>query len=119
MTSPLSGSLAAAVYKGMKALFLDATLVRDTITVPSPDTFDPAAPTQTTYTCKAIRDNYSNYDMQNNLIAVGDAKILILANSISTQPTNQDRVTIQGTTFSIVNVLVDPALAVWVCQGRL
>ena len=46
MTSVLSGSLAKAIYGGMKSLFLDATLLRDVAepTSPSFDAFDPPAP---------------------------------------------------------------------------
>ena len=121
MTSVLSGSLARAIYGGMKLLFLDATLLRDVAepTSPSFDAFDPPAPTTSSFPCKAIRDNYSNYEMASGLVQVGDAKILILAQSLSVTPTIADRVTISGTTFRIINVLIDPATALWTCQGRL
>lgn len=120
MASPLSGSLASAIYSGLKGIFLDATLTRDVFAASSPDVeFDPAAPTQMTFACKAIRDNYSKSEMATGLVLMGDAKILILANSITTVPVVGDRVMIQSATFRIMNVMVDPALALYTCQGRL
>lgn len=120
MTSPLSGSLATAIYKGMKALFLDATLTRDTVSTNSPDVdrFDPPAPTSTDYTCKAIVDTYSEKFRMDGLVKANDRRVLILANSIGVVPAVNDRVTIRGVTFTVVAVETDPALAVYTCQGR-
>lgn len=120
MASPLSGSLAATIYSGMRNLFLDATLMRDVVlpTSPAYDPADPPAPTPVEYTCKAIKDNYTLRDRADGLILQGDVKILILANSISVSPLLQDRVTIQGVTFTLVDASVDPAMALWTCQGR-
>lgn len=119
MTSPLTSQLASQIYKAMKSTFLDATLTRDTITSsPDYDPADPPAPIPVTYSCKAIRDNYSAYDMLNSMIATGDAKLLILAGSIAVTPQGNDRITIQGTMFSIINVKTDPAVALFECQGR-
>lgn len=119
MTSLLSGALAAAVYSGLKSLFLDATIERDVLSS-SPD-FDPSDPppaSQVTFSCKAIKDNYSAFDLQNKDIIAGDAKILILANSLAATPQPNDRVTVQGQTFAVINSKIDPANALWECQGR-
>lgn len=120
MTSPLAGSLAATIYGAMKSLFLDATFTRDTIVQTSPayDPIDPPAPTPVDYACKAIRDNYSTMEKNNSAILAGDSKILILVNSLAVTPHFNDRVTIQGATFNVIKVDVDPANAVWVIQGR-
>ncbi len=120
MVSPLSGPLASLIYTGMKALFLDATLSRDTFAVTSPDvSFDPAAPTTADYACKAIVEVYALKWRQDGLIKQNDRRVMILANSISVTPTVGDRVTISGTTFTLQDVETDPATAVWTCQGRM
>jgi hypothetical protein len=61
VVSPLSGSLARTIGRAFNKIFLDATLTRDVASSNSPDidSFDPPAPTQVTYTCKAIRDTYA------------------------------------------------------------
>lgn len=119
MTSPLESAIAKAVYSGAKSLFFDATLARDTLTTGSPDvSFDPAGVTTTTYTCKAIRDNPSKYEMSSGLVRTDQVKILILANSLSVTPRTQDRVTIQSETFTIDTVNGDPANALWTCTAK-
>lgn len=120
VASPLSGSLATAIYKGMKALFIDATLTRDTVSTTSPDVdrFDPPAPTSTDYACKAIVETYSEKFRMDGLVTINDRRVLILANSISVVPTVNDRVTIWGIVFTVMAVETDPALAVYTCQGR-
>lgn len=118
MTSPLAGSLAAQIYKGMKDLFLDATY---TVDVPAVivDPADPAAPTPTDYGCKAMVEKYSDYFTKQGLVQDGDRKVLILANSLAIKPVANSRVTIQGITFTILKVDTDPATAVWELQGQM
>lgn len=117
MTSPLSGSIASAIYSGLKNIFLDATLTRDTFAASSPDvSFDPADPTQTTYTCKAVPDKVRTFTTPDGLVSRRSASILILANSLSVTPTDGDRVTIRSTTYRVGLVEIDPALACWICE---
>ncbi len=123
MTSPLLGSLATTIGNAMASLFLDATLTRDvpgTITDPA----DPPAPTQATFTCKAIEEQFSIGLMAGGLVAGGDIQVLILANSLATEPLPLDRITIRGVTVTIVPadaagrraVTSDPARATWSCR---
>ncbi len=125
MTSILLGSLAAEISSDPDVvdLFLDATLTRDvpgTITDPA----DPPVPTQATYTCKAIDVRFSVGLMAQGLVAGGDIKVLILANSLATAPLPLDRITIRGTTATVVPansagmgaVTRDPAGATWSCR---
>jgi hypothetical protein len=120
MASPLSGSLATVIYKAFKALFLDATLSRDTLTPGSPDvSFDPPSPNTATYACKAMVQDYSEHDRLAGLVAQSDRRILILAGSLTVTPTNQDRITIQNQTYVISEVSTDPALAVWTCKAGI
>lgn len=121
MASPLEGALAAQIYTGMKFLFLAATLTRDEPAASSPDydPADPPEPTSTDYTCKAIVETYSERMRAEGLVHVKDRKVLILANSLSVRPRTNDRVTISGITFLVMNVETDPATAVWTLQGRM
>ena len=118
MASPLAGSLARTIGTAMKGLFLDASLTRETQTSGS-DPFDPPAPIVTGYPCKAIVQSYSDYYRANNLVQQSDRKVLILHNSLGVRPQEGDRVTISGITFTLQNVSIDPAEAVWECQGRM
>lgn len=119
MASPLEGALASAIYKGLKGIFLDATLTQDTFASVSPDVaFDPANPTQTSYTCKAVNDKTRTFTTPDGLVSRRSASILILANSLSVTPTDGDRVTIRSKTYRIGMVEIDPAQACWICEVR-
>lgn len=114
----------------MKGLFLDAVLTRDVPGVNSPDTddFDPPLPTEATYACKAIRENYGVGLRAGGLVNAEDVKIIILQRSLAVTPQPLDRIVIteHGVTFSIVPgdskgqpaVSADPANAVWECRAR-
>ncbi len=118
MASPLL-SLAATIHGALKGVFLDAVLTREVVSA-GPDAADPPAPVPVPYPCKAIRDNYSRSDRADSSILSGDAKILILAKSLSVDPKKDDIVTItgQGAGFLVIEFTIDPANACWVIQGR-
>jgi hypothetical protein len=119
MASPLEG-LAKTINGALGNIFLDATLTRNVVpSTPSYDPADPPAPVPTNYACKAIRDSYSIRDMQGgSLILQGDVKILILAESLAVVPQKRDIITIQGSSFVVIDFGTDPATAVWTIQGR-
>jgi len=125
MTSILESSLAATIASAASFIFLDATLERDvqgTITDPA----DPPAPTQVTYSCKAIEDTYSAGLRSAGVVNETDVKILILAATLSVSPLPGDRITIRGVKRQIVpmgtsglpGVQSDPARATWECRTR-
>lgn len=118
MGNPLSG-LAATINGAFKSIFFDAVLTRYVVQQTSPafDPADPPSPTPIDYPCKALRDSYSAYDKANSNIGTGDVKMLILANSISTKPVENDVITYKGAKFSVVRSDIDPADAVWICQA--
>lgn len=116
MVSPLSGSLARAVYAAAKGIFLDASLVRKGVSGGA--SFDPTAAPETTYTCKAIVEAYSLKARADGLVDVNDRKVLILAESLSVIPAVGDKITIQGITFLALEISTDPATAVWEVRGR-
>jgi hypothetical protein len=125
MTSPLVNSLANTIGKAMAFLFLDATLTRD---VPGiiVDPADPPAPTQSTFACKAIEEEYGTLARAQGLVSETDIQVLILANSLATDPKPLDRITIRGKTVTIIPggsggappVQSDPARATWSCRCR-
>lgn len=120
MASPLEGSIASQIYKGLKSLFYSATLLRDVVpSSPSYDAADPPAAVETSYSCLAMVESYADYLRASGMVSAKDRKILVLANSLSVTPTENDRMTIRGVTFRIMQVDVDPALACWVLQGRM
>lgn len=118
MTSPLLGSLAKTVGKAFAGIFLDATLTRD---VPGTivDPADPPLPTQVTYTCKAIVETYAEKFRLDGLVAQNERKVLILADSLNATPVPGDRIAIRGITFTVLEVMTDPAEAVWDCKGKM
>lgn len=123
MTSPLLGSLAKTIGKALAPIFLDATLTRD---VPGVivDPADPPAPTQSTFSCKAIEQEYGSMDRAQGLVSETDIQVLILASTLATDPKPLDRLTIRGKTVTIVPagstgmppVKSDPARATWLCR---
>src|SRR5262245_21221785 len=121
MTSPLEGSLATTICKAMKSLSIDATLLRDgaTTATNSPDlAFDPAEPTTSEHSCLAVVETYGAMLRASGVIKSNERKVLILANSLDVTPVPNDRITVRGITFTILEVMTDPALAVWECKGR-
>jgi hypothetical protein len=121
MTSPLEDEIANAIYDGMVDLFLDATLIHDTITAGSPaaDVFDPRPPTANSYSCKAIVETYSELTKAMGFASLSDRKILVLTKSLSITPVPNDRVTIRGQTFTVLQVDADPAKATWELRCRV
>lgn len=125
MVSPLQSSFAKTLGNAMASFFLDATLTRDVQGVGS-DPADPPAPTQETYSCKAIEENYSAGLYADGLVDASDVSILILANSLSVDPQPLDRITIRDRTLTVVPagtagmkaIQSDPARATWSCRCR-
>lgn len=116
MTSLLQGALAKTIAKSMGPIFYEATVVRET--PGGGPGWNPGAPTQTSYACKGMVDTYSAYERQNLQIQGGDVKILLLAATLSIEPTTADKVVARGVTYAIVDVSTDPARAVWTLQAR-
>lgn len=114
MASPLSGSLAATIGKAFNKLFLDATLTRDVPQdSPAPEPGNPPVLVAVDYSCKAIVSEFSDFYKLQSLVQGNDRKILVLAASLSVEPKEGDRISIQGQTHSVVSVGSDPAKATW------
>lgn len=133
VASPLLGSLATTIGNALASTFLDATLTRDVAGVAS-DPADPPAPTQVSYSCKAIEQEYGAGLRGQGLVGATDIEVLILANSFkdssgvaaTVEPAPLDRITIRSNTVSIVGdnaqgmkpVRTDPARATWMCRCK-
>lgn len=118
MTSILS-SIQATVASALSGMFFDATLTRDAET----DDVDPAAPSTSTFSCKALVDDYSDYLKMNGVIKEGERRVLILAGTLSTRPIATDRIAATDATgvtatYNILEVKTDPAVAVWECKSK-
>lgn len=79
-----------------------------------------ANPTSATYACKGFVDMLDRNRIDGTLAADTDVIVAIIGDSIAggQTPTAGDRVTILGAEYNIIQVEVDPALAVYNCIGR-
>ena len=77
-------------------------------------------PTTTTHSCKGFVDMLDKNQLGESLVKETDSMVAIMGDSIAggAVPTAGDRVTIRGTEYNIIQVTVDPALAVYNCVGR-
>ena len=118
--------LAATMNAALGPIFYDAVLTRFTPTA-GVDAHTPGTPTETTYTCKALRLEYSAGYRNQGLVGAEDFKIMILAGSLATRPQPGDRITIaaQSVIGTIVPasstgqkaVTTDPGTVTWECRA--
>lgn len=111
--------IAGLVYDNMADGLLDATLHVRTPGVRTPG--DPTAgtnPTEVTEGCKGFVDDYTERQMEQEHIRLGDRKVLLLGKGL-TPPKPDDYITIESVKYAIVGpVKRDPAAATFVCQCR-
>jgi hypothetical protein len=112
----LDGDLKAIIGGAVADLFLSATLTKRTT---SGSRYDPTLATGTSYTCKAIREEYSERFRLDGTVKRGDVKVLVTAASLSVEPEAGDTITVSGDKErTIVAVASDPAGATWELQAR-
>src|SRR5690349_4145400 len=113
MASLLEGQIAKAIYAGFKGKLLKGVLTRSS--GGTLDAYgDPIAPTTTTFAFEGFAENFTAFYRNQAGIPDGDVSVLILAQSIKTVPTKDDRVTIRGKTYQLrKQVEVDPANATY------
>lgn len=121
MSSPLSG-LASTIGKALTAVFFSATLTRSVAGV-SIDPADPVASTATSYSCRALIDEFSLEYKASGTVDAEDRSVLILASTLAVAPISGDVLTINegplsGERFQIIPIGTDPARAVWTCRGK-
>jgi hypothetical protein len=119
--SILEGELAEAV----SAALTDAAVPRDititrTAAIPGEHEWDPPVETTTPYACRGWVENYDDDSVDGTLIDARDVRVMVLTSSISSiVPTDAtDTITIDGKTFTIVNVKRDASGALYVVQAR-
>lgn len=104
------------VFSDTELFFSVATLTRATGSGGWDET--PGAPA--VHDCKALVEAYSDHL---RAIAAGsipgtDVKLMIVGTSIAVDPLKGDTVTVGGKSWALIQVDVDPAKAMWVCQAR-
>lgn len=118
MTSPLAGSLAKQAAAALKSLMLPAVLTRIT-----PGEYDPdsgtSADTEIAYPCRGMLETYSTYTQVARGLNATVRKVIILAATLPVTPQLDDKVTIQGETFTVKRIDSDPAKATWELEGHL
>lgn len=121
MVSILDGELAETIADALQdaAIPFAITITRD-VPQDSPDPADPLPPITTDFPCQGFIDSYSAFDIANSLVSAGDAKIVVIANTLTmpSPPGPGDRVTARGKTYSVINVSADPANALYELQAR-
>lgn len=78
-------------------------------------------PTTASFAATGLITDYSAFEQQNSLIKDGDRKVMLFGASIATGaiPDPNDRVTIDGATYTIVGPIKrDPAKATYILQCR-
>ena len=75
--------------------------------------------TSTTESVSGVVMDYSDRELNNQSIAVGDRKVLIPGNNFTAiTPETGDEMTIGGETYVVIRASVDAAGALWTLQAR-
>lgn len=87
------------------------------------DPLDPTAgptETETDYACRGFIDSQDQENIDGTLVRAGDRVVTLLGASIEggQVPSTEDRVTIEGTKYTIVTVDRDPASATYILTVR-
>lgn len=72
--------------------------------------------TWTTYPCEGIRGSFDAQYASQSGIPRTDSRIELLAGTLAVTPKNLDKIQMEGAWWLVVNVEIDPATALWVCQ---
>ena len=77
-------------------------------------------PTNVSYSCKGFVGTLDRNRLEASLVEDADASIALVGDSIASSqvPKPGDRITILGTTYNILSVEVDPALALYTCISK-
>lgn len=116
-TSPLSGSIAKQVAAGLKSVMLPAVLTRTTQGAYDPITDTFTDPVIASFPCRGMVERYSTYTESARALMPSHRKVVLLAATLGTTPALNDKVTIQGETFTVQRIDTDPARATWELQG--
>ena len=110
MASVLDGALAKAIYKGFKGKLKTGTLRRQSGSSGVDEFGDLIVGTETDYAFEGIRENYSAAYIAAAGIPLGDVRIMILLQSITVEPKQDDFILIEGDWHQVRRVEgIDPA----------
>lgn len=118
MMGLLDGQIRSAIWKGFKGKLLKGTLTRTVPSVAVNEYGDPISTTPQTFTLEGFVENFSAYYRAQAGIPDTDVKLLVFAESVSTEPTKDDVISFRGTRYQVRRILeIDPALATYQLQG--
>lgn len=120
MGNPLFGvDISGLINTHVGSGVLDAVLVKSTAaTRTSGQLTGGLNPTTTSYACKGFIDKQAKKDIDGTLVSDGMVTIVLIGDSINggaTVPDHSDRITIEGTTYTIELIDRDPAAATYTC----
>lgn len=116
MVSILEGELAQALVDGLIEAGIPYAL--SVVRLTPPDPIEGGDPTETAYPCQGWRDEYALDNIDGTVIQRSDVRVFIIASSLSIEPTASDTVTIEGVSYAVVSVGIDPAGTAWDVQAR-
>ena len=116
MVSILQGELADILSDAIESAGLPYAVTVTRTTTSGPD-YDPVV-TETPYEGQGWQDQYDQDTIDGTLVQANDVRCFILAHSLAITPTTADTLTLDGMTYAIVRVSVDPAGTALEIQGR-
>lgn len=121
MPSLFGVDIASEINQAMGQGLLPVTLTKATTgTRTTGSLTSGTVPSTDDYTGRGFLSDYKDRQINGTSVLTGDRKVSILGASLPTGivPAAADKVTIEGSTFNIVNVKRDPAAAMYTCQVR-
>jgi hypothetical protein len=122
MGNPLFGvNISGIIHANVSPGVNDAVLTKVTTGTRTPGQLTGGTqPTNTTHACKGFVDKLSRNQLEGTLVKDTDSSVAITGDSIAggQVPKAGDRVTILSVEYNIIEVTVDPALALYTCVGR-
>lgn len=119
--SILEGDLAEAVTAALTdaGVPYSVTVTRTVPGEPDPETpWIPGEPVITPYACQGWVDAYTAEDIDGTVILSTDVKVIVLLQTLAITPKVGDDVTVRGSTYGVISVQTDPALATATLQVR-
>jgi hypothetical protein len=122
VASFLEGQLANAIYNGFKGKLLKGTLTRMVGGTGTDEFGDPVGATSQLFPFEGMTDTFSAMFRAQAGIPETDIKVLIIAKSITTEPKNDDKLSITNAQSGTKNlqvrkiVEIDPARATYTLQ---
>lgn len=114
--SDILDSIRNAIGSAFATIFDTATLYR--VSARTSDGRGGYAMTRTSYTAKALVDDYNAFLRGTLGIPMAERKLIILGTSCAVEPIPGDIVTAQGASWEVIEVKRDPAAATYECRAK-